>query len=229
MVPCRPVTLRPFAALGDNTASRHNTVASPQPVAVRDATSEYRKLIAALAARAARLGSRDAEGAAQEALKRSLANSLSRAAVEYYFHERPPASVNVPTWPLDQLLAWLHGVLRFVVSEERARVSYSREMQVADLNMLESRDGSSDQLTVLIEDQLQTIVRECLSSLDEDYRTVLVLRTLGLKYTEIAARLGVGENTVATWVRRGTRAVAQQIRERLESRSRAAAVTSPAE
>ena len=204
-------------------------MAFPQPVAVRDATNEYRKLVAALAARAARLGSRDPESAAQEALKRSLANVVSRAAVEYYFHERPPASVTVPTWPLDQLLAWLHGVLRFVVSEERARVSYSREMQVADLNTLESRDGSSDQLTVLIEDQLQTIVRECLSSLDEDYRTVLVLRTMGLKYTEIAARLGVSENTVATWVRRGTRAVAQQIRERLELRSRAAAVTSPAE
>jgi len=204
-------------------------VALPQPVAVRDATSEYRKLVAALAARAARLGSRDPESAAQEALKRSLANSLSRAAVEYYFHERPPASVSVPAWPLDQLLAWLHGVLRFVVSEERARVSYSREMQVADLNTLESRDGSSDQLTVLIEDQLQAIVRECLASLDEDYRTVLVLRTMGLKYSEIAARLGVSENTVATWVRRGTRAVAQQIRERLELRSRAAALAIPAD
>jgi len=204
-------------------------VASPQSVAVRDATSEYHKLVAGLAARAARLGSRDAEGAAQEALKRSLANAVSRTAVEYYFHERPPAPVGVPAWPLEQLLAWLHGVLRFVVSEERARVSYSREMQVADINTLESHDGSSDQLTILIEDQLQTIVRECLSSLDEDYRTVLILRTKGLKYTEIAARMGVGENTVATWVRRGTRAAAQQIRERLDSRARPAASTESAE
>jgi RNA polymerase sigma factor (sigma-70 family) len=199
-------------------------VASPQSVAVRDATSEYRKLVAALAARAARLGSRDAESAAQEALKRSLANALSRAAVEYYFHERPPASVGAPAWPLDQLLAWLHGVLRFVVSEERARVSYHREMQVGDINTIEPRDASADQLTVLIEDQLQTIVRECLSSLDADYRTVLILRTKGLKYTEIAVRLGVSENTVATWVRRGTRAAAQQIRERLDARPPAAVV-----
>jgi len=204
-------------------------LASPQPVAVRDATSEYRKLVAALAARAVRLGSRDAEGAAQETLKRSLANVVSRAAVDYYFHERPPASAAAPAWPLDQLLAWLHGVLRFVVSEERARVSYHRETHVGDLDAFEPRDASADQLTMLIDDQLQTIVRECLSSLDEEYRTVLILRTKGLKYTEIAARLGVGENTVATWVRRGTRAAAQQIRERLDSRPRAAAAPGPVE
>jgi RNA polymerase sigma factor (sigma-70 family) len=203
-------------------------LASLQSVAVRDATSEYRKLVAALAARAARLGSRDGEGAAQEALKRSLANDVSRAAVEYFFHEQPPAAVGAPAWPLEQLLAWLHGVLRFVVSEERARVSYHRETQVGDINTIEPRDASADQLTILIEDQLQTIVRECLSSLDDEYRRVLILRTKGLKYTEIAARLGVGENTVATWVRRGTRAAAQQIRERLDSRSRRAAVAGTA-
>jgi DNA-directed RNA polymerase specialized sigma24 family protein len=204
-------------------------VASPQSVAVRDATSEYRKLVAALAARATRLGSRDAEGAAQEALKRSLAHALSRSAVEYYFHERPPGSVDVPSWPLDQLLAWLHGVLRFVVSEERARVSFQRELQVGDIDSLASSDPSADQLTILIDDQLQTIARECLSSLEEEYRTVLILRTKGLKYTEIALRLGVSENTVATWIRRGTRAAAEQIRERLDGRSRRAVAAGPAE
>src|SRR5215510_13001571 len=106
-------------------------LAFPKPVAVRDATSEYRKLVAALAARAARLGSRDAESAAQEALKRSLANPVSRAAIEYYFHERRPAAVSAPAWPLDQLLAWLHGVLRFVVSEERARVTITARRRLA--------------------------------------------------------------------------------------------------
>jgi len=223
------MALRPDRRLGHNTCSRYPRLASPQPVALRDATSEYRKLVAALAARAARLGSRDAEGAAQETLKRSLANAVSRPAVDYYFHERPPASTAMPAWPLDQLLAWLHGVLRFVVSEERARVSYHRETHVADLGTLEPRDASADQLTMLIDDQLQTIVRECLSSLDDDYRTVLILRTKGLKYTEIAARLGVGENTVATWVRRGTRAAAQQIRERLDAMPRTAAAPGAAE
>jgi hypothetical protein len=82
------------------------------PLNVRDAGNAYRKLLAALVSRAVRMRSRDAEGAAQEALKRSLANPLSRAAVEYYFDDYPPAGLAVPEWPLDQLLAWLHGVMR---------------------------------------------------------------------------------------------------------------------
>jgi DNA-directed RNA polymerase specialized sigma24 family protein len=202
-------------------------VRHPQPVARRDATTDYRKLIAALAARAARMGSRDAEGAAQEALKRSLANSTSRAAIDYYFQERPPAGLDAPAWPLEQLFAWLHGVLRFVVQEERARVGYHREMPVIGADAIDVRDPSPDQLEVLIDDQLQTIVRESLSSLSEEYRTVLTLRMRGLKYADIAARLGVNENTVATWVRRGTQAAVQQVRDRMDYRPRLAAVGEP--
>ena len=194
----------------------------PQPIAVRDATSEYRKLVATLASRAMRMGSRDAEGAAQEALKRSLASPVSRAAVEYYFHDDPPAGFAVPDWSLEQLLAWLHGVLRFVVREESARMSARREVMAVDANALDVRDPSPHQLDRLIDAQLQTIVRECLSTLGDEYRNVLTLRANGMKYTEIAARLGVSENTVATWVRRGTRAVARQVRERTEYPSSAA-------
>jgi RNA polymerase sigma factor (sigma-70 family) len=193
-----------------------NSVHSLQPVAVRDVTSEYRKLVTALASRGARMGSRDAEGAAQEALKRSLANPASRAAVEYYFHEHSPAGLQPPGWPLEQLLAWLHGVLRFVVREESARMSSRREVMAIDDDALDVCDPSPDQLDLLIDSQLQTIVRECLSALGEDYRRVLTLRATGLKYAEIAARLGVSENTVATWVRRATRAVARQVRARMD-------------
>jgi RNA polymerase sigma factor (sigma-70 family) len=61
---------------------------------------------------------------------------------------------------------------------------------------------------------LQGIVRECLSGLGTDYRRVLTLRASGLKYAEIATHLGVSENTVATWIRRATREMAQHVRER---------------
>jgi len=178
--------------------------------------SEYRRLVAALASKAARLGSNDPEAAAQEALKRSLAHTMSRAAVEFYFQDDLPAGVPPPEWRLDQLLAWLHGVLRFVVSEERARMSFRREVRVDDMDALHAHDQEPSRLDRLIDDQQQRIVRECLAELTDDYRTVLTLRMEGLKYADIAARLGVNENTVATWVRRGTRAAIDRIRARLD-------------
>src|SRR3984885_8738130 len=89
----------------------------------RDAISDYRRLLNALGSRARRMGSRDPESAAQETLKRSLENALSQPAIEYYFSEElPPDALppdaSPPVWPLDQLMAWLHGVLHFVVLEE---------------------------------------------------------------------------------------------------------------
>jgi RNA polymerase sigma factor (sigma-70 family) len=198
-------------------------VESRESVVVRDATGKYRKLMAILASRAVRMGSRDAEGAAQEALKRSFENPLSREALEYYLHENPPDDdADPPVWPFAQLLAWLHGVLRRVVLEEHARASYRREVLAIDVDARDVRDPSPDQLEALIDEQLQTIVRECLSTLSDDYRRVLTLRAEGLKYSEIAVRLGVNENTVATWVSRGTKAVAHQVRERMHDVRRAA-------
>jgi RNA polymerase sigma factor (sigma-70 family) len=212
--------LRPARGFGHNALA--SEVAPSEclwPVNVRDAGSAYRKLLTALVSRAVRMRSRDAEGAAQEALKRSLANPRSRAAVEYYFHDFPAADVAVPEWPLDQLLAWLHGVLRFVVREEGARLSRRREVYAFDDLALRVADPAPAPLEVLITDQLHGIARECLSALGNNYRRVLTLRASGLKYAEIATRMGVSENTVATWIRRATREVAQQVSERTNSPS----------
>src|SRR5882724_6141151 len=88
-----------------------------------DAFGAYRRLAAALASRAMRLGSRDPEGAAQEALRRSIENPKSQAAVNYHFAENPVVG-GEPEWGLDQLLAWLHGVLQFVVREEQSRMAF---------------------------------------------------------------------------------------------------------
>jgi RNA polymerase sigma factor (sigma-70 family) len=187
-----------------------------EPVVLHDATRTYRKLVGVLAARAARMGSADAEAAAQEALKRSLAHAKSREAIEFFFHEESPVGTPPPEWPLAQLLAWLHGVLRFVVREERARARFRREVPAGAIDPTWVPDRSPDPLEQLIDRQEQSIVRECLAELDDDYRTVLMLRINGLKYADIAARLGVSENTVATWVRRGIVAATERVRSRLE-------------
>jgi RNA polymerase sigma factor (sigma-70 family) len=198
----------------------------------RDAITDYRRLLNALEARARRMGSRDPESAAQEALKRSLENALSQPAVEYYFSEELPPDAAPPAWPLDQLMAWLHGVLHFVVLEEHNRVSNRRELagwaRGADSQYrLDPPDPAPDQLDALIQRELQQIVIDCLPALDADYRRVLKMRASGLKYGDIAERLGVSENTVATWVSRGIRTLAQSVRRRMQPRSPLATMPEP--
>jgi RNA polymerase sigma factor (sigma-70 family) len=189
-----------------------------------DAASTYRRLLATLASRARWLGSRDPEGAAQEALKRSLENARSQPAVEYYFGQDLPAGLNAPEWAIDQLFAWLHAVLHYIVREEQSRVSYRREVPLGAMGSERSRDNSRldpadpapDQLDALIRKEIEGIMADCFPMLDREYRTVLRMRVDGLKYGEIAIRLGVNENTVATWVSRGIRELAQCVRRRTE-------------
>ena len=188
----------------------------------RDAISDYRRLLNALGSRARRMGSRDPESAAQETLKRSLENALSQPAIEYYFSEELPVDAAPPAWPLDQLMAWLHGVLNFVVLEEHNRMSNRREFtagwaeNTSALDRLERADPAPDQLDALIQRELQQIVVECMPALDADYQRVLKMRANGLKYGDIALRMGVSENTVATWVSRGIRTLAQCVRRRTQ-------------
>src|SRR3984885_5418769 len=118
------------------------------PPIARDPVDDYRRLASALASRAMRLGSRDPEGAAQETLRRSPQNRKSQPAIAYYFGEESPTGP-APEWPLDQLLAWLHGVLRYVVGEEQSRVGFHRE--VAVISISEPADASHDTLEGMIQ------------------------------------------------------------------------------
>ena len=187
-----------------------------QRAAIHTAANEYHKLMTALASRAMRLGSRDPEGAAQEAVARSLANVVARPALEYYFHAGLPADRAVPSWNLLQLLGWLHGVLRFVVWEERARASAHREAPAPDEDLFNMADPAPNQLDQVMAAQLRALVHSCLSALDKDYQATLVLRLNGATYSEIAARLGANEKTVATWVRRGTLELVRLVRLRMD-------------
>ena len=171
-----------------------------------------RRLLASLASRAGRLGSRDPESAAQEALRRSLQHPHSQSAIAYYFAEDLPNAAAPPEWPLDRLFAWLHGVLHFVIREEQARAAFRRELP-GDLEPTH-RDPSPGQLDALIQSERQAILAHCLPKLDREYRSVIQMRMDGLPYTEIAARLRVNPNTVATWFSRGIRALAQCVRRR---------------
>jgi RNA polymerase sigma factor (sigma-70 family) len=184
------------------------------PVSPRDPTAEYRRLLVALSARAKRMGSQDPEAAAQETLKRSWANAGSRPAVAYYFSDSPPHGADAPEWPLDRLLAWLHVALQYVVREESGRASHWREVQAGRSVAPDPADPAQDQLHALIQRENEGIVAECFRKLGREQRTVLRMRVDGLKYEEIASRLGVNENTVATWVSRGIRELGQFVSRR---------------
>jgi RNA polymerase sigma factor (sigma-70 family) len=179
----------------------------------RGAFADYRRLVAVLTSRAARLGSRDPEAAAQETVRRSLENPKSMDAVEYYLGERLAANAEAPAWPLDQLLAWLHGVLLHVVREEQDRVGFRREVSV--ISTSEPADASAGILDALVERETRALVSDCFATLDNNYREVLSLRMDGMKYGQIARQMGVSENTVATWVSRGIRELGRRIRKRM--------------
>jgi RNA polymerase sigma factor (sigma-70 family) len=175
--------------------------------------SSSRRLLAVLAARARNLGSRDAESAVQETLKRSLQNPAARAAIDFYFGEDHADDAVAPEWPLDQLFAWLHGVLKYVVLDESSRASRWREIPMPDGGRpIEPVDPAPDPLAQLMDREIRGIVAEAIPKLGRDYRTVLKMRANGMKYSDISDRLGVSENTVATWVSRGIRELGQQIR-----------------
>jgi RNA polymerase sigma factor (sigma-70 family) len=184
-----------------------------EPPSAPDPLSAYRRLASALASRAARLGSRDPESAAQEAVRRSLENRKSQPAVAYYFGEQTPAG-EAPDWPLDQLLAWLHGVLQYVVREERSRVGFHRELSAVAIS--EPADASPNALEGMIQRERRAIVADCFATLDRGHRDVLTLRMDGLKYGEIAQRMGLNENTVATRVSRGIHELVRRIRKRMD-------------
>ena len=185
------------------------------PDAEPAAAGAYRKIVGALALRAARLGSRDPEAAAHEAIRRSLANALSRPAIDYYFRDQPRADDDVPAWSLAQLLGWLHGVLRFVVWEERARVGSRRELSMPVDTLVETPNSDLSQLDALIDAELRRIVHDCAMQLSGERGAALLLRLQGASYEEIALRLGTNEKTVATWLHRGSRELVERVRARM--------------
>lgn len=148
---------------------------------------------------------------------RSLENDVSRPAIEYYFAQNLPAGLEPPEWPLDRLLTWLHAVLLYVVREEQSRARYRREVP-ADPDRAEPADSTPDQLDALLQEELEKIVAQCFPALGRQHRRVLRMRADGMRYGEIATRLGVTENTVATWVSRGIRDLGQRVRRRMERR-----------
>lgn len=139
----------------------------------------------------------------------------SQSAIEYYFAEVVPEGAAPPEWPLDRLFAWLHAILHYVVREEQARAGFRREVRLA--SGPGHRDPAPDPLAALIRHERQRILTHCIPRLGRDYRAVIEMRMQGRPNSEIAGRLRVNPNTVATRLSRGIRTLARCIRHRAAS------------
>ena len=117
--------------------------------------------------------------------------------------------------PESSVAATVNGKKIMLAEIERIvhQQSQGKEAQLSAHDLAQARLSVLDSL---IQRELQKIVVDCFPMLEHEYRTVLKMRVDGLTYGEIAGQLGVNENTVATWVTRGIRTLAQRVRNRIE-------------
>jgi RNA polymerase sigma factor (sigma-70 family) len=94
-------------------------------------------------------------------------------------------------------------------------VSFQREVAMNHASPDQLASPAPGQLDVLLQTEIEAIVADCLPRLEPEYRRVLRMRADGLTYSEIAGRLGVNENTVATWISRGIRDLGRWLRKRI--------------
>ncbi len=188
----------------------------PKPPA-RDAANEYRRLVATLAAKARWLGSRDPESAAQETLTRSLENPASQARSNTTSARIRRTVCTIPSgrstisWPGCMPCSATLFARNAVVRVSSARCRSAKAIWTQPI-------PATGPLEAMIEQELRAIIVNCFPKLDREQRQVLTMRVNGLKYGEIASRLGVNENTVATWVSRGIRELGRSVRKRMRVR-----------
>lgn len=122
----------------------------------------------------------------------------------------------------EALRPWLVGIARHVALDKmRERKRVRRRMEVP-----EGHEGEREPSVERFGDpgpgpdeqamhaERRQLVQQALEGLGESQRSALLLVHLeGLSYQEVAGRLGVPLGTVATWIARGRRSVADHLRE----------------
>jgi RNA polymerase sigma-70 factor, ECF subfamily len=123
----------------------------------------------------------------------------------------------------EALRPWLVGIARHVALDKmrerkrvRRRAAGGEGQEGGELEATVERFGDPgpgpDEQALHAE--RRRLVQQALEGLNESQRSALLLVHLeGLSYQEVAARLGVPLGTVATWIARGRRSVADHLRE----------------
>jgi RNA polymerase sigma factor (sigma-70 family) len=184
--------------------------AAPRGDALSEETASLRLLVRSVVASVMGLGTShpDVEDCAHEALSRALEGKARLR-------------------PGEPLRPWVVGIARHVAIDALRVKKRTRQRTIAER-------GDDDSETSLIdrvaddapgpEERASTAQRAAriegaLAKLPEEHRRALVLFHVdGLKYQAIAARLGVPMGTVATWIARGRKSIAEAVGEDNEVR-----------
>lgn len=109
---------------------------------------------------------------------------------------------------------FLYGIARHVAIESYRQRRHFSDIPVNDLPDSPTTQAAADVVQIVSHNQELALVVEAVKTLPERCRQVVMLRTQeGLSYKEIAARLGLAEETVRVQMGRAVRRCAQLIRE----------------
>jgi len=148
-----------------------------------------------------------------------------------YLHASAPTSVEVDDLLQESYLRLLRvretGTIRcarallFMIARNAVRDALrhkraNREISSTETTASHVLDDSAGVIDLVSRRQEQAALAEAMRALPERCREVLIMRKIhGLPQKEIAARLGISENTVESLVSRGLRRCAEHVRKRL--------------
>jgi RNA polymerase sigma-70 factor (ECF subfamily) len=117
-----------------------------------------------------------------------------------------------------KLSTWLFGIAKNVARESlRARQRASRNVEIGDEAVQELRDGKLPPDDSLINKELNSVIREALSQLDDDKRLVFALKVFQQQsYEEIAAITGFSIAKLKTDLHRARLEMRRLVRPYLE-------------
>ena len=120
-----------------------------------------------------------------------------------------------------RLSTWLFGIAKNVARESlRARQKLSRKVELDDESVQELRDEKPKPDDFLINQELNGVIRNALSKLDEDKRMVFALKVFQQQsYEEIAAITGFSIPKLKTDLHRARAEMRRLIRPYMEVRS----------
>lgn len=121
--------------------------------------------------------------------------------------------------PIRCAKALLFAIARNAVRDALRHKLANREISSTEIDTMSVPDDSTAVVDLVSRRQEQALLAEAIRALPQRCREVLIFRKIhGLPQKEIAARLGISENTVESLVSRGLRRCADHIRRHLRPR-----------